>query len=241
MMYRLFVRWLAFLLSLAGCSVITPPPMAPRYAPPAPVPEGAASAMLIVGVGGGVFIDSGWGLELRGAYQVSEHVEVGAGVGFAKNMEKRARHEKEAAPSAPSERLEHLVAARVFATWFPGEDVDWMCVTTGAGVGAGSTGLRYLTFDLDWTGGYTNDARTGAGYGSVIGSVSIPLEPGRAFNNETNLPVLTWHVGASGGGWALASSDNFTLAGQLTVLWAFAQETAGLIFLTGAAGYQHRP
>jgi len=54
--------------AVSGCSVITPPPVLPPHEVAQPSPEGTTTVSLVGGLGGGIWTDGGYGLELRVAH-----------------------------------------------------------------------------------------------------------------------------------------------------------------------------
>jgi hypothetical protein len=79
---------------VAGCAVVSPPPVTAAHALSMPDAEGTTTVSLLVGLGGGLWIDSGHGVEVRLAHQLTEHNRIGVGVGLARasaNLAERKR------------------------------------------------------------------------------------------------------------------------------------------------------
>lgn len=238
---------------VAGCSVVTPPPIVPAHDIAAAKPEGTTSVTMIVGFGGGVFIDGGYGFELRVTHQVSDKVEIGGGIGLAFAGRSRASRRRAAKKSYaeclkrhvevshplfpctendPGGTPDLLVAARFIGKVTPDPDTDWIAVPFSVGVGIADTGLTYFTVH---SGGLFSSNNGGLdGYAEPTIALSVPLARGPEI--EGKRPPTTFWFGASLGGMGNADGKAGG-SGDGTML--FASDGSILLLLTAAGSYRH--
>jgi len=160
---------------------------------------GDVRVLLLVGLGGGVWIDGGLGLALRASVQATDEVEAGGELAVALNLEDddevtTAAPEGGAAAGQPGNalgaegrvrRVHLLASARGFGRFNPG-DWSWLAVESGAGAGFTDTGLVYLTVDAGSSLGYevdlgAGDEEPGGGflvYGGPLLALSVPIARG---------------------------------------------------------------
>lgn len=232
-------RLLALVLAAApACSVVTPPPVLPAHEVAQPLAEGTTTVSLVGGIGGGLWIDSFYGLELRVARQVSPALQLGAGVGVGRNAERqRSEAEKLAAyrkctdarakqgdfplfaiDCGSPEDTNHprwLAALHLFGRYNPDLDRDEYAVTFGVGGGLGDAGLGWLTLDAGLRASSSGDTLAAVG-GPTLG-LAVPLRTRLAIDHGKR--PRTTLVLAFGGGLvgyrdsALGASLDLTFVG----------------------------
>ena len=222
--------WLPFWLALwagalAGCTVLSPPPMIPAHEAAQPLPEGSVSVTLIGALGGGVFLDDSLGMALQIGYQSRADTAVGVNLGVGRRFDERDK----------PDRLQWLFPLRVFARWNPSELRPWWAVTFGVGGGYGDSGLSYLTFD----GGVGVSTGTGTfdGYAQATGALSIPLSGPPVDDREVRTTI---YGGLSLG--VIANSDGaFGGSMDLTVMDGLSRADHGVLALVSSAMAYRRP
>lgn len=162
-----------------GCAVISPPPLLPQLAGTVPNAPGDMRILLVVGLGTGVLSNSGIGGEVRFERQINEWATMGGGLGGGFNPDGTSE-------SRSKRNLPDWMYA--FRTWgrFNPASVDWLAMTTGAGISGTNRGTVALTFDGSALFGgpiALNDALPGEAfrlmpYGGPVAAVSIPLRQG---------------------------------------------------------------
>ncbi|HVK69470.1 MAG TPA: hypothetical protein VM694_33665 [Polyangium sp.] len=180
---RLFLGAVLSAFSLS-CNVISPPPLLPNLARITPNEPGDMRVMLVVGLGAGVWLDSGVGAELRVESQVNEWATVGGGLSGALNLE----HEDADPATAFIPRHNHprfLYAARTWGRFNPGE-LDWFALKAGVGIAGTNKGTVALTLDGAPLFGHSFEVGGEAGsvpwhvspYGGPVVALSVPLRQG---------------------------------------------------------------
>jgi hypothetical protein len=251
----------AVALALAGCSVVAPPPLVVAHAPAQPNPEGTLVVSLVGGLAGGIFVDDGLGAELRAGYQLTDRLELGAGLGVGRARRTRAarardaeeergacERRKAARRDQPGFRLfdfdcerevadapDWMAAVRGFGRFTPQLDHPWYAATFGAGAGVADNGLRYLTVDAGLrvsSGGGTVDV-----YAQPTLALSIPLARGRPIHGQPP-PRTTFFWGATAGLIGFAD-DRFGGSLDFALLRGdSADDDAALLFASGGASYR---
>ena len=166
-------------LCMSGCVALSPPPIVPRHASTLAPDEDTFSVSLVMGVAMSGFADTGFGGELRAAYQASPDVEVGIGIGLgtaSADVEPRNDAEREA-PLRPI----RMVSMRAYTAVSP-RSSEHVTLTAGVGALRLSTGMIALTADLGATVGYPNDILVPTA--TLVTALSMPLRPGRAFGSS---------------------------------------------------------
>jgi hypothetical protein len=200
-------------LLACACSPIAPPPILPRHATTAPLPEKTAMVTWIVGyftqgIGG-----SGFGTEVRLSYQATDELLVGLGLGGGSGSE--------SGPSGGGGGRGHwLLAARAFATFGPGP--DWVAMTGGVGVTGLDTG--HVAFTLDGGAAVSRAGGDFHPHAGVFAALSLPMRLGEPFGGAEEAPTRFVHLGGSFGGVWDAARDN---AGSLELAGAYGFETSG--------------
>ncbi|UQA56389.1 hypothetical protein [Polyangium aurulentum] len=170
-----------------GCNVVSPPPLVPQLAGTAPNTPGDVRLMLVVGVSGGIWVDGGFGGELRVESQVTEWATVGGGLAGGINLE----HGGDEAAKGPG-RHQHprwLYAARTWGRFNPGA-LDWLALTAGAGFSGTDTGTVALTLDGSTLFGHPFHPSEQAPwrltpYGGPVVALSIPLLQGQPIMKQS--------------------------------------------------------
>ncbi len=215
---------------------------------------------LVGGLAGGVFVDEGYGLELRAGYQVSDHLELGAGVGlgrakrtraerlrradrdFRECQQRKAEHRgepREILYDQPCQRqvADHpdwMGAIRGFGRYTPQLDHPWYAASFGVGAGLVDNGLAYLTLDAGMrvsSGDGTADV-----YVQPVVALSIPMTGGRPIDDSR--PRTTFYWGASMGMLGFADRD---FGGSFDVTALSGHSTADdafLMMISGGASYR---
>lgn len=163
-----------------GCSVISPPPLVPQLAGTAPNTPGDVRILLTLGLGGGVWVDGGFGGELRVESQVNEWATVGGGLGGGINLERRG--DKSTHPR-------WLYALRTWGRFNPGT-LDWLALGAGAGLSGTDRGTVALTLDHSTLLGYPLQPTENAPwritpYGGPAIALSIPLRQGDPIQKQS--------------------------------------------------------
>jgi hypothetical protein len=246
---------------LHACNVVAPPPIVAAHSLAQPNPEGTTTVSLVAGLGGGIFIEDGLGVELRVAHQISDRVELGAGLTVGRisesNSERRHNaHERylmckrhkaehhdqvsfldlgcdEEVPVFP----EWLVALRGFARLTPDLDHGFYAATFGVGAGLADSGLRYLT--LDAGARISSGNGTADFYAQPTLALSIPVARGRAIDDGKS-PRTTFFWGGSLG--TVGNSDGaYQGSLDLSFLKGYsAADSAFLMMISGAGLYSDR-
>ncbi len=264
-----FAHLVAWLIALAGCSVISPPPMMQHHDDPIPEPDGDVRVLLVLGVGGGVFVDGGIGFELRASHQAHRDVEAGGGVGMAFNLERRKADD-------PTRHPRILTFLRGFGRYNPGS-LDWLALEFGLGGGFTERGLVYFTLDttplVGWHVALSEERGRPQGrflvYGGPTVAVSVPLRRGTPLctslgeasgegsgaasaasaddtacpRGRAETPSPTFHFGGTlGFGFESASAFNYGNTLEATFLWALsANNDAALLGFSLGSGASFAP
>jgi hypothetical protein len=246
------------LVSGAGCSVVTPPPVMPSHDLAQPLPEGTTTISLVLGYALGVWIDDGGGALLRVGHQVDERNQLGVDISIGwrrwsrkleailaeQNYQSCTNRDRESPDDFPAFNFSvpcnrrpveaepgRLIGVRGWLRW----TIDPERAAHAAVVGAGFTwvdnGMRTLTLDtgyLSSTGHGTIDA-----YGGPQLALAIPLVKGPAFYGDKR-PATTIYVGAAGGG--LLGGKDHAVSGslELTALWGFSVGKDAVFILGGS-------
>lgn len=219
---------LTVIVFLAGaCSVVTPPPMMARHGGAMPGAVGS-SDMIVTGFGGGgVFVDSVVGGELRGVSQVTKNLAVGAGLGGAF----RLPEEDEGDDHPPDLGL----GGRLVAFYNPA-GLKWMRVIGGAGWGLTDTGLVYATADAGAVFSYTFFERL-TPYAGPTAATSIPLFQGAAVHEGDKPGATGWLGGMAGVELRLALRLYVSAEASILNGWSVRDESAGIF--VGSIGLRY--
>jgi len=172
-----------------GCNVISPPPLVPQLAGTAPNTPGDVRILLMVGLGGGIWVDSSVGGELRVESQVTEWATVGGGLAGGFNLE-RGGDEATQDSRARHQHPRWLYAARTWGRFNPGA-LDWLALTAGAGFSGTDAGTVALTLDGSTIFGHPFELsekepwRLTPYVGPVL-ALSVPVRQGQ--------PIMKQHV-----------------------------------------------
>lgn len=246
---------------LAGaCSVVSPPPLVARHDAPEAAREGDVRILLLVGVGGGIWVDGGFGLALRASVQASDTVEAGGDLTVAFNLETDEQETDEqvtaeepspegagspaARPAGPAARRPQIVTAfRGFGRFNPGS-LSWLALDAGAGVGFSDTGIVWLTADTGALAGHAFDlAVDGADpggrfvlYGGPLLAVSLPVARGaplaeRAEAGARYASATFWYGGSLGFGVTSGSALDVGSTLEATALGALSADDSAALFL----------
>lgn len=249
----------ALLLALlaAACSAIAPPPLMARHDVPEAARDGDVRILLLVGVGGGVWVDGGWGLALRASVQASDGVEAGADWSIAFNLESEEAAPPPPAPPAaeanapapapapatdPAVRRPDIVTAfRGFARFNPG-DLSWLALDAGAGVGFTDSGMVYLTADTGGLFGHAFDLEVDGAdpggrfllYGGPLLALSLPLARGAPLDHGASgyqYACPTFFYGGSVGlGLTSGSALDVGSTLEATALGALSTDDSAVLF-----------
>jgi hypothetical protein len=254
-------------LGTMGCSVVSPPPLLARHDGPEAARVGDVRILLLAGLGGGIWVDGGWGLALRASVQAADDVEAGGELAVAFSLETRrdadtaadtgARQPGASANGAPEDaevrRVRLVASARGFGRFDPGH-LSWLAVESGAGVGFTDTGLVYLTVDAGSSLGYEVELGGAGGapgggflfYGGPLLALSVPVARGApldgAARGARHAATTFWYGASFGLGLASRSALDVGSTLELTGLWALSSEDeAFLLHLTLGTGASFVP
>jgi len=198
------------------------------------------------GLGGGIWLDSGVAVGVRGSGQAHEDVEAGGELAFAYNLE------LDAADDRGHPQL--LGFARAFARHNPAS-LQWMNLDYGLGFALSDHGLFSLTLDsganfghpFDFGRGETGPAGRFLLYGGPVAALSVPLVKGDPIANDSNvrwesagphtprpmvLPTPTFFVGATGGV-GVESAAAFSMGSSLEGAFLYGQSSTSEVCLFG--------
>lgn len=140
----------ALSLILAGCSVLSPPPLMARHDSPRQAREGDVRVLLLVGVGGGVWTDPGFGVALRASVQATPDLEAGGDLTVAFNLD----------GGEESGHPQVIASVRGLTRYNPGS-LGWLALDGGVGAGFTDTGSVFLTADTGASFGHAFDLGVG--------------------------------------------------------------------------------
>jgi len=241
-----------------GCSVVSPPPLMPHLAGTAPNEPGDMRILLVAGLGAGVWLDGGFGAELRVESQVNEWATLGGGLSVAHNLDD---------PDPEYGHPAFLFAARTFGRFNPGE-LDWLALQAGVGITGSDKGTVAFTLDGAPILGVPFELGKSSGqsawrltpYAGPVAALSVPLRQGTPItrkqinfgfapdmhtSSERKLIgyTTTYFVGAR---WGLAvdspGAPAWTGALEMLMLGAFSStDSAALFAIATGQGARFRP
>jgi len=231
---------------MAGCTVVTPPPLVPAHGISAPLEKGTTSVSLVVGIGGGVFVDDGFGFAVRVTNQVSERMELGGDLTFAfANPSTTRKHDQrrrelvakggfDAAHGGAYNAPRFLLGAQLIGRYTVDGADDIVSIPFGFGGGLADTKLRFLTayagVRIASTSGKVD------AYGQPLVGISIPVVQGPPISRGQR-PATTYWLGGSIG--AVADGDGALGAStDLTMLYG---DEAVLLFLSQGGTFRSEP
>lgn len=226
---------LAF-LAMAGCSVLSPPPMRMLNEPVLRAEAGEVSLAASGGGGGGLFLKSAAGGEARVSVQATREMGLEASGGAGHVVETQ---DVEGSPSL-------LAFGRLGGVYRPTR-LDWVTLRFGAGGGGADTGLTYGTTDVGVSFGYTFLRRVRP-YGGVSLALSVPIQPGPEIGPADDTPrrpsATLWVGGSLGLAVRVVGRLELGVEGFCDIGWSRSGhdlESAPILGATGVIRYTFGP